>query len=105
MESEARRQARGSLEYALQVQTELMRLHVMGYEQLWGPENNRRTVEEVNAIFDEMDAVQVGQSAMLFQQAWKLAELILETGIADDPTKFLPPYQYSIDQLGHVTVS
>lgn len=104
-ESLARQRARDSLAYALQVQQELLRLHTIGFEMLWGPESNRRTIAEVNAIFDEMDAVQVGQSAMLFQEAWLLAELVIGSGIVSDPTKFLPPYQYSIDANGHVTVS
>lgn len=104
-ETPARQRARDSLAYALQVQQDLLRLHTNGFEMLWGPESNRRSVVEMNAIFDEMDAVQVGQSATLFQQAWALAELVIGSGIVSDPSKFMPPYQYSIDQNGHVTVA
>jgi len=104
-ETPARQRARDSLSYAIQVQQDLLRLHTIGFEMLWGPESNRKTVAEMNAIFDEMDSVQVGQSATLFGQAWALAELVIGSGIVSDPAKFLPPYNYTIDGNGHVTVA
>lgn len=64
-----------------------------------------RTAEEINAAFDEMDAVTPGQSATLFAQSYALAQLILSV----DPNAlveadYLPPIPYAIVD-GHVTVS
>lgn len=108
--SEAKQIANSVLATANQTIEVVTEQHKKAFQYLWFKTNAQgekvaRSAAEVNAVFDEMDSVTPGQSAMLFAQSWALAQLILSV----DPTalteaEYLPPLLYEIVD-GHVTIS
>jgi len=105
-ESPAKSLARIAINKAVSIPKAIIQLHQDEYKRFWYifGTNKLRSVEELNAIFDEMDANAPGQSALYFQEAMELVTFILEKCNPGPNFVYLPPYPYQIDAQGHVTV-
>lgn len=105
-ESRAKTLARTAINKAISIPKAIIEMHQTEYKRFWYELDGEtlRTVEALNQIFDEMDTVSPGQSARYFQEAMELVTFILEKCNPPQNFVYLPPYPYSVDGAGHVTV-
>jgi hypothetical protein len=70
------------------------------YESFWFDSGRLRTADEINAILEQMDAAQIGQSYKFFASAVGLVQLILaiEPGSLQD-AEWFPKYDYTTDPV------
>jgi len=83
--------------------TNLIKFRSEQFQRFWYKAPNvLRSREEINAILEQMDAAQPGQSAQFFGVAKALVDLIdaLSPG-ALQPEDWMPKYEYTIDPVAY----
>ena len=74
-----------------------------GFILLWGNKDNPKTLEEAQAILDELDA---SDEAEVFNRHAKLVEFLATNGWASfEPWELKPAYTYTVDGNGRIQLT